>query len=269
MDKLENTEGFLDKLFSIVQELYVYCHLKDYNMDEDYDQEKQISTFIMCMMIGIFSFTVIKIIAIFLYFLILNLVVSTYRFIKYLIKRRCCVNIFQEMNYTCGYTLRIMKKLYTYNFYSYKNKCFGFFIVTIYLVFISLNISFAAEYLKRDNNKEPLTDTVKILQILSFELSIFVELVCCFFYLTRNSKVQYISTFVSFVVLNGVICGTMFYKEYFCDSDDDNPRRVANLVFLIFFSFLFILCFRKVYKYDLNCEFIILFISRGLEVFVK
>lgn len=246
-----------DNLFLIIQDLYIYCHLKDYNSTTDEEVEQRIAVIIMTILIAIFSFTVIKIFAIFLYFFFINITINFCKFCGTLIKKKCCINIFSEIKFSCIYLAKNLRKLYTYNFYSYENKAYGYFIVPVYLIFIIFNLMFAADYTQNDKDKKMKTESIKMLQFIAFELSIFIELVCCFFYLTRKLRKQFIFTLAAFCFLNLVIGLTLWYKLNFCDQDDENPRRVANLIFLFFYCFLFSLCFKKIFCYNLNCKIII------------
>jgi hypothetical protein len=258
---IQSYNSTLDKIFSVIEELYIYCHLKNYQeySPEDIEEDENIAKTIMLILIIIFSFTMIKLAVISVYFFFITVLCNAGKFFIYVFQKRCCVDFKKEFKFACFYLGKIMKKLYTYNFYAFENKILGVVLVLLYVVFLFFNILFTSEYMeieKEDYHEKP--EGVKILQIVSFELSIFMELLCATFYITRLAKKHFITVFSSFIGLNLIVIAAVFYKTNLIDPTDENPRRFANLVFLTFFSVLFLVSANKVAKYDLNCKIVII-----------
>jgi hypothetical protein len=255
-----NSSSFLDKIFLIIEELYVYCHLKNYTTEES-TEDKTIAYIIMVILVTIFSFTMFKLALVSIYFFFITVGCNIGRFFVHLFRNRLKIDILKEFKFACFYLGKIFKKLYTYNFYAYENKLLGICLVTLYLVFLSFNIMFTAEYMMIENKIGPeeeipeKSDYVKVLKIVAFELSIFMELLCCTFYITRAIKNQFTLVCSSFLGLNLVVIGAVYYKMNLPDPSDENPRRCANLIFLTNFTILFIISAVKVTRYDLNCNY--------------
>ena len=243
--------SILESIFSVIQELYLYCHLKIYDKN---DKDNELANINMIIVALIFLCTMIKIVTIIIYFLVVNSILSIIRFFIDIYKRRCKCVCVSELKFFCNYLVKILKKIYTYNFYSYENKPLGYFLVTVYLIFIGLNIVFAIEYRHNYTEEQDRPDYIKILQILAFEFSIFIELICGTFYLTRKVKKQILIVGPSFLFLNLVAIFAIVYKAAYLPDNDENPRRIANLVYVAHFSTLFVLSLIKVYKYDRNCN---------------
>jgi len=249
-------DSFLEKLFEITRELYIYCHLRIHTSKDDAETEQDIATIIMIILIVIFSFTAIKVIIIFVNFLLINIIINILKYFKESIKKRCRINLVREFKIIFLYFNRIFKKFYTYNFYSYESKVYGFFMVSTYVTFVVFNILFATFYALSDKTDDDLSLTVKIWQIISFEVSIFMELICAFFYLIRNSKKHTKTVIICFIILNIVIFSVMYLKQYLLlENDNDDLRRIANLLFCCFFTFIYILAYKKTFDYNVRCIF--------------
>jgi hypothetical protein len=262
-----STFSTLDKIFSVIEDLYIYGHLKNYEnySKEELEQDENIAKTIMLILIIIFSFTMIKVAVISVYFFFITVLCNAGKFFIYVFQKKCCVDFKKEFKFACFYLGKIMKKLYTYNFYAFENKILGVVLVLLYLVFLFFNILFTSEYMeiKQDYGVE-IPEGVKVLQIVAFELTIFMELVCGCFYVFRSVKKQFTVVLSSFFGLNLIISIAVFYK---IDQDDENPRRYANLFFLTYFSVLFLISAIKVAKYDINCKKILNIFSGGLEMY--
>lgn len=268
---LASSDSTLDKIYSIIGELYIYCHLKNYGSytPEMVEVDETIAKTLMIILIIIFSFTLIKVAFISIYFICITVLGNIGRFFGRIFKNRFKIDIFTEIKFACFYLGKILKKLYTYNFYAFENKLLGISLVTLYLIFLSFNIMFTAEFIvitEEDVHHKP--NYVKVLQILAFELSIFMELLCCTFYITRQIKNQFVLVFSFFLGLNLVVISAVVFKMNLQNQDDENPRRIANLIFLAMFTILFIISAQKVSRYDLNCNALFkkYYFSRGLEV---
>lgn len=211
----------------------------------------------------------IKVAIISIYFICITVLGNIGRFFGRIFKNRFKIDIFTEIKFACFYLGKILKKLYTYNFYAFENKLLGISLVILYLIFLSFNIMFTAEFIViTEEEVDHKPNYVKVLQILAFELSIFMELLCCTFYITRQIKNQFVLVFSFFLGLNLVVIIAVVYKMNLQDQDSEIPRRMANLIFCAMFTILFKISAQKVLRYDLNCNALFkkYYFSRGLEV---
>jgi hypothetical protein len=255
----KNEISLIDDIYSVIGDLFVYCHLKNYNEEDaqDMTQDQNIAISIMVFMIFMFSLIMFKVAFIIFYFVFVNVIPNVWRFFVKIVRKRCCMSFKTEIKYTFFYFGKIMKKIYTYNFYSYENKLIGFFMVSLYIIYIIFNLIFTVEYIKSDLKKEDKADYVKYEHIFAFELSVIIELIVCFFYITRNFKKLLIWVSSSFIILNGIIALVVVYKVNWLSPNEDPelPRRYASLFFSSYFSILLLLCLIRLIKYDPHCKF--------------
>ena len=217
-------------------------------------QDQNIATSIMVILIIMFSLQMFKVAFIIVYFFIFNVLPSLGRFCAKVVRQRCCMSFRTELKYSLFYLGKILKKIYTYNFYSYENKLTGFVLVTFYMIYIVFNLIFTVEYFKTDTKEEEKPDAVKYEQFIAFEFSLIIELIVCFFYITRSFKKMFASVIVSFLGLNSVIAMVVVYKMQVQLDDSEKPRRFASLIFSIYFSVLILISLVRVIKYDPNCK---------------
>ena len=257
---MENSNDVINIIYSVIEKLYIYCHLKS-NSDEtqeEIEEDMKFDTAIMIIIICILSFTILKMLVVFIYFFIINTMINLAKFLFRLIRKKFCLNIIDEIKFASFHLVKILKKFYTNNFYSYENKTFGAFFVTSYLLFILFNLIFTFDHAVIGNNDHVL----RILLIISFELNIFSELVCCTFFLVRNFKKQFILIIILFVFLNILILPIIIYRiinnlneeEFF-----DISIVITRLIFLTFFSILGIYSIKVISDYDLNSMIVYLF----------
>jgi hypothetical protein len=242
----------------VMHKLYIYCHLKS-NKDEtpeEIEEDMKFDTVIMAIIICILSFSIIKMCIIFVHFFIVTTLINTGKFCYRLIRFRFCVNIVQEIKYAYFYFVKILKKFYTNNFYSYENRPFGAFFVTTYMLFILFNLFFTFDHVVIDSHDQSKNVLLRIMQIISFELNIFMELICCTFFIYRIFKKQFIFVTYCFFVLNTIILSVIYYrisnnmgeKEIF-----DVSIYIARLIFLSLFITIAFFSLKIVSDYNLNC----------------
>lgn len=208
----------------------------------------------MYLLVFMFSFSVIKMLVIFIYFFIINLTYNIFQFIIHLFKKRCMVNCSLEIKESYEFLVKIIKKFYTYNFYSFENKLFGWLIVPIYILYLLFNIEFSTGFINKIQDKNYQDRIDIIMNILAFEFNLFIEIICVTMYITRNFKKQFIIIISSFVGLNLLVIITVFIKFFYkllplCPILQIVLRILFTFYFLIFFG-ISIICIKR---YNLNC----------------
>ena len=250
---MDKSNDVINIIYSVIEKLYIYCHLKS-NSDEsqeEIEEDIKFDTAIMMIIICILSFTILKMLVVFIYFFIINTIINLAKFFFRLFRKKFCLNIFDEIKFGSFHLVKILKKFYTNNFYSYENKPFGAFFVATYLLFILFNLIFTFDHAVIENNDQVL----RILLIVSFELNIFSELICCTFFLVRNFKKQFILIIISFLLLNCSILPIIIYRiinNLYEEEFFDKTILINRLIFLIFFTTLGIFSVKVISNYDLN-----------------
>lgn len=251
-------EGILEIINYVIQKLYIYCHMKS-NVDETPEEKAEDLRFdiaIMSIIIIMLSFSIVKVLLIFIHFFIINTMINLAKFFYRLIKKKCCINLIQELKYSYFYFVKIFKKFYTNNFYSYENKYFGGFFVLIYILFILFNFFFTLDYVVIDAKDESKNKILRSLQIISFELNIIMELICCTFFIYRCFKKQFMIIIASYLMLNMIVILVIYYRILNNMEEKENFDKsiyIARLTFLSFFSSLALYSVKIISDYDLNC----------------
>lgn len=172
-------------------------------------------------------------------------------YIVNLFRINCRVRCRQSLKFACDYLTKNVKKFYTYNFYSFENKLYGFIILTLYFSHLLFNIFFAI------NVKNLVKDeyTFNILRIVSFELHMFFKLVCITFYLTRNLKKQFLIVGIILLTINMALAILCILQSKF-DVLHNNPKSIAlfKYFFIIIFVYLYSMCFKTIFLYNKNCN---------------
>jgi hypothetical protein len=262
------TRGFMNITSIVIEELFTYSHLAFFDDPETAssdDIEKYMGRIIMTILIIIFSATILKMLIIFIYFFIINTFLSMIRFFMKLYKHKCCVNMFQECKFICDYFSKILKKFYTYNFYSFENKFFGTMIVTLYITFLLFNIAFSVndfilletggiEYEKYNSLEiKNKSFSFQFFHLLRYELQLFMECICGTIYLFPSFRKQYYFIIPLFVGLNFLIFGFSFIFESFELMDHHWSLRALHMIFLSIFICLYAYSWYKILKYNLSC----------------
>jgi hypothetical protein len=144
-----------------------------------------------------------------------------------------------------SYLWKVLKRVYTFNFYVFGNKFNNFIMVGSYFFLLCSSLAF---FLVNNSQLSELekNDTYLALFYIHFEAIIFVQLLNASFY----SKVQLTSciiySFGLFLTMNGILFFGYFIKNIYEDRygsfEFEEPQSILNIIFN---SILFLL--------NLNC----------------
>ncbi len=144
-------------------------------------------------------------------------------------KNRFCVDIRRICCDVFYFLIRVTKKIYTYNFYSYDRS--EFFVAaimnTIFLIFITSNIIYIIlsrnDFIYIDDNqiKEEESIQKKALYFIAFETHLFLEILCPIYYRGLTFKTSLNMTFIYLIYSNGAcIDFCSFSIKFYCNSFD-------------------------------------------------
>ena len=158
-----------------------------------------------------FSATVIKILLILLYFCVITVFLNIYRHVVYLLKNRFCFDIKRVCHDILNYIIRVTKKMYTYNFYSYDRSEFFVAVIMniVFLIFITSNIIYIVlsrndfKYTNNDNIKQEESFQKKILYFIAFETHLFLEILCPIYYRGKSFRNTFNLTLFYLMYSNG------------------------------------------------------------------
>ena len=222
-----NNTQYSEELFSVVEDLYVYCHL-------NWVLTKSAliyTSVIMTILTVLFLITMLKMIIIFLYFFVFHFFINLFRYILSIFYRKFKINIWTDIKYICIYITRIFKKAYTYNFYSYENKAYGGITVSLYILYLFYNILFTIlSFLISLKEQDPTFNPMKKLfyiYIIALISHLLIELHCSTFFITRNKYFQFILVLVCFFAIFISVLFTAYIKMIY-EIDTQKPRRIVG-----------------------------------------
>ena len=120
----------------------------------------------------------------------------------------------------------------------------------------------------------------QLLQLFAFETTLLMEILVVSFYITRKFKTQMFIFCGSFLSLNAVIVFGIVFKIKFLQSTSTNNfgvpnftfkqneikdylKTLANIVFLIYFTTMYIIASIEVFGYDLSSKLIFNFLEEA------
>jgi len=245
----ETKEGEKYNLYDFTKSIYIFSHIKTLLVDPEVQNlEKKLLYFIRWLEFAIYIIASLKIIIIFGYFIIFQASFAFGNFIKLSYKSKCDISIKKFFIYFLLFFKRILKKIYTFNFYIIQNKAISLFLILFFLINIVLNYYFIEqniaqiEYIEKD-------DYFINLYFSSFEFYLLMELICYMFYSIKNIVHALLFAFGYFIALNIIIIFTYFYVEKYEFLNGafmlNEPQRILNI---IIFSILMILKINCLYK---------------------
>jgi hypothetical protein len=252
---------FNSDLVSIVEDLYVYCHLSWEKSETNYYIT---ATFIVMIFVFIcLIMTTLKMILIFIYFFFIHICCTLSRYIYKIITKKCKINFKQDLISISGYITRILKKFYTYNFYAFENKLYGSIIVPIYLTCLIMNIVLTTtvfvhiDHDDGEDDKDGIKHPLRYFPVYLIALcsQVIVELHCSTFFITRKINVQVLHGLVGFVLIFISVFITAIIKNVY-EIENEMPRRLCNSFITFIFLILYTLSCWNLWTYDKNCIYL-------------
>ena len=144
----------------------------------------------------------------------------------------------------------------------------GTFLVVSYFLYLSSSITFSAMII-HEIEVEDKTNFFYICHFCAFQFNILMEVLCVSFYNMRNMKKQFCLSMGYFFLLNLLIIITLMFQRLLVNVygvfERDEPRRVINIVFNLFFFIMYITTIIKLLLYNVNSKTLITFFRGGLQ----
>ena len=249
----ETEEGFFYDLYSFTKSVYIFSHMKT-NLVDIYVQYGEIVALIILMIMAtsIHFIVLLKILIIFVYILFLQATIAIYKFIKLVWITKFDISIKTNMKYCGDFLLRVFKRIFTYNFYIFKNKIISAFMILIFIITVVSNNYFFYENFTHIKEKEKGT-TFLVYFFLCFEFNLLIEIICIMFYSKRNIFFVLSLSLGYFILLNIIILFSHFYafrKEYLDGAFMyEEPQRLLNIIIFLILMILKINCLFQIKKY--------------------
>jgi hypothetical protein len=251
-----NKNNFLEKFEYTIEELYVYIHRRDLNSKSD--DELQQNKILLVIISILLLFLLAKLILIFFFFILKWVICDIPKITLKLCKYKC-FNICKECWNTLQYLKKVIKKIYTYNFYSYDTDTYGkiraFIIPFSYIIFIISNFIYLNGKNNTDINKNSYFHSV--MHLVVFYLHLFIEIYCASFYIIKDLLKHFKFTIISFFAFNFHLLCLYLILDNFGNANFQCSFfvRIARLFLLIFFMSLYSLSLRNVYSYNMNSKY--------------
>lgn len=228
----------------VVSEVFVYTTIN--SLEDGTGEDRGLAFFLYLIIIILSAIVLIKSIFLFCYFLLIHIIRTYFHLIKVLCASKCSISFPKAIKKNCILTFSEIKKFYSFNFYSFTQKCKGFTLIFLYLLFIFCNIILITQTFFRKVN---LTIDKNIILIFCYWVNGFFEIYLPFFYYTR-SKRRFTFFFAFSLVLALVtfgICGYLYY-----DSNQQNHyyHRAYSIGFVVYLIILKSLAVKKIFSYD-------------------
>ena len=244
----ETKEGFFYDLYDFTKSVYIFSHMKTNLVDTAVQiGEKVALSLILAITSGLAFFVLFKLIIIILYFTFVQIIAAFISFINIIFISK--FDIFWKSSLTngCSYIMKVLKRIYTFNFYIFYNKAVCTFLIISFVTCIISNLCFNAinldqiETLEKDNY-------FYAFYFLTFEINLLIEFICYMFYSNKNILFGSILSFVYWIVINIIIIVCFYfaqrYEYLYGVLLTEQPQKFLNIAI---FSTLLIL--------KLNCLF--------------
>ena len=250
----ETKDGLKYDLYDFTKSIYIFSHMKTILVDKTVQYFEAVLLFIILLVTIILAiFVLFKILIIFVYFLAFQASIAFKNFIQLSYKSRCDISCKNSCKYFLLFVWRILKKIYTFNFYIIQNKTISLLLVIFFLInfifnsiFLILNIM-QIEMIEKD-------DAFINFYFLSFEFYLLMELICYMFYSVRNIFHAVLLAFGYFITLNLIIALAFLYVwkyEYLYGGFMLNePQRILNIIIFSILMILKIYCLYKIIYFN-------------------
>lgn len=254
----EIKDELIYNFYDFMKSIYIYSHVKTSLMDKSRQTIEMIAILSLLVLCSIFFiFTVFKIVVILIYFFFFQATTGFINFLKSLFKTKFKINFRSSLSNSCSYLFKILKRIYTFNFYIYDNKLIGFIMIGAFTFFLlSSFVFYIMNLLEIEQVEKPKKYLVFF--YLDFEFTILVELLCTSFYSCRNMKNSTLLGLGFFLVMNFFLVigyNLKNLKEEINGSYEyEQPQKFMNLIFDMVFLILNLNSLNKVAKYNKNCK---------------
>jgi len=194
-----------------------------------------------------------------LYFLVISVFYNIYINIMYFIQNRLCIRPKRMCQEICSYLLKISRKIYTYNFYSYDKSDFltAFFLNIIFLAFISTNVIYVTmrfSIFLVDHDGSTTVDTAsQLLYLFAFETHLFIDIFCPIYYrgisFQRSFKLALLYfAYANIALFSGVFTNLFFTNDHFVKF----LLKISHMAYIMIVSYLYARAYKTIRNIGLN-----------------
>lgn len=254
----EIKDDFAYNFYDFVKTIYIYSHVKTYLIDKDRQIVEQITNYILLILSIIFvTLSLFKILVILFYFIFIQALSAFIKFIISIFKTKFRISFCSSFKNAMSYLGKVFKRIYTFNFFLFHNKCIGFIMIFSYFLFLLTSCAFYSENLKLLSEIEK-PGRYLVYFYFHFDSTILIQLLCSSFYACRDMKLSTLIAIGIFLIINGMLFLGYFIKEIIESSrgsfEFEEPQKVMNIIFNTIFLFINGISLFNFILYDKNSK---------------
>jgi hypothetical protein len=240
----EMKDLFFYNFYDYMKTVYVYSHLKTYLVDKQRQKiEEKTLAVLLGLIVSFLILSALKFMIIFFYFLFIQALTSFCKFLKTLCKTKFNVNFCSSFRNAMSYLWKVLKRVYTFNFYVFGNRLNNFIMVVSYFFLLITSCTF---FVINNNLLSEIekSESYLVFFYLHFEAIIFCQLLNASFYSKVPLTSSIIYSFGLFLTFNGILFFGYhiknIYENRYGSFEYEEPQSILNIIFN---SILFLLNF--------------------------
>ena len=235
----ETKDDFIYNYYDYISPIFVYPHVKTYLIDSKRQAVEQVIDLILLIIsMGLFALIGFKLFVIIFYFVFVR---SSFIIFKFFINLfRCKINISSSLKNAFYNIKKIVKRIFTFNFYLYENRLIGVAMVLFYLLFLASSAVFYVVNNDEISSSEKSNRYMKLFYV-HFESMLMIHLLCISFYSCRNMCLDTLSGIILFILLNVVLYMGYLIKEKIENVEGIFENKEPQLIMNSIFNFIFLL----------------------------
>lgn len=250
----EIEEGFFYDLYDFTKNIYIFLHLKTNLVDKEVQEGEKTALYIFIFLYSAIAFLLlIKILIIIAYLLIYLGIFRFWDFIKSIRITKFGIDFKTSFKNCILFFVRNIKRLFTYNFYIFKNRYCSILLIFIFIFDIIISNFFNSINSNQIENREKNNSFLTYF-FLVFEFNLLIEIVIYMFYSIRSITFGLILSLGYFLILNIIIMIAFMYTtryEYLYGAFIlEEPQRVLNIIIFFILMVLKINCLYKIITYN-------------------
>lgn len=259
-----------NNLYDFTKSVYIFSHMKTNLINPMVQKgEKFALNALIYSTYLIYLIVIIKIIIIIGYFILFQAFYAIGRYIIMQIYAKFNNCLETNFKLVITFILRVLKRIYTFNFYIFHNKFISFLMIFCFIINVGGNFYFNWENNKQIE-KEEKDITFLNFYFISFEFNLLIELLCYIFFSNIDIVLGVLLSFGYFIIFNLIIYfGYLIaarYEYLYGAFLLEEPQRILNIIIFSILMILKINCVIKILKYNkkskhnLNLIFLFFFI---------
>ena len=234
-------------LLNATSDSFVFTKINTFDGIPSLKHEQILSYILFFSIISLAFIGLIKTIILLVSYIITNIIWNIVDLIYTIFASKFSVNIFYKLKKMFRLTSSEIKKLYTFNFYSYKNPLQGLCLVILYFMFLAYNLIFTLTGISSDYGQSILSNCILT---FCFCINVFFEIYIPFFYYTRKQDKMKTYLIFSCSMIYGAFLVLSFAIYIDTEYKSITYSNIFALVFYVYLMFINALTLKKIYFYS-------------------